>query len=95
MINLTNWSFRQSGDAYTAPELRVPLASGVIDHPGHEWHGKHVVTSALVDCDGRVLHTRSGSTYVLTGNPDPEYVAWLESQDLDLDLDNPLTIHRA
>jgi len=37
------------------------------------------------------MTTQSGSVYVLTGDPDPEYMEYLEIIGKSMDPDNPVT----
>lgn len=81
-VKLTNWDTKHTGDACTAPQLRLcgTLASG-----------KRVITSAVEAKVGhRTYRTRSGSLYELSGDPDPAYVAYLQGIGRDLDVEDPI-----
>lgn len=67
---------------YDAPELPGRLC-GVTES------GKRVVTSRIVKAVGRTVRTESGSEYEL-GEADPEFVAYLNSNDYQFDPENPI-----
>lgn len=77
---------------YAAPEVRGrPTANGQISHPYRGYPaGANIKSSAIVKAEGRVLTTRSGSTYILEGSPHPEWVKAMEAAGVAVDLDNPL-----
>jgi len=85
MPKLTNWGTILTDGDYTAPELRRLRLCGTLES------GKSVITSALEAKVGhRTYRTSSGSLYELTGDPDPAYVAYLQSIGRALDLDDPI-----
>lgn len=92
MIRIENWSVCESQvDAYTAPEHRARrLRGNVFDHPRHK-DGEKIVTSGIVEVDGRTIKTSSGNTYVL-GQPEPEYVSYCQSIGKPIDEANPIKV---
>lgn len=66
-VTLNNWS--------VVNVRREQRLAGVPDSGSHE--GKHVVTSRIVDLDGRVVTTVSGSKYTL-GTIEDEYLRWMK-----------------
>jgi hypothetical protein len=81
--NLKKWSvgFR---NPFLPPELQGASLVGYRD--GED---KPVITSAIVKAEGRNITTFSGSVYILE-DIDPEYEAWLISQGIKYDPENPV-----
>lgn len=67
MITLDHWSVQQG--AFRAPECGFQLV-------GRRPDGKVVITSTVVETDGRTMRTMSGSLYRL-GTIDPRYAEYL------------------
>jgi hypothetical protein len=89
VIVIKKWSLVDSEDPYLPPERRYAQLQGfVYGHPKHD-DGKYVRTSMIVDADGRVVKTVSGSTYLLD-EPEPEYLIWLEENGYKYDIKAPL-----
>ena len=76
-----------------APELRViHLVGEVYGHPLKDRHpdGKSIQTSYVVEKLGpKTFATNSGSIYTLE-DPHPDYVAFCESIDKPLNLEDPI-----
>jgi len=87
---LTNWSFVQGKpDPYLAPEVpNLALHGQVHGHARFE-EGDWVTTSRIIEWDGRSIKTLR-STYVLTGDPDPDFVTYLADLGKDWDWDDPV-----
>lgn len=95
MIKLANWSFTaSSSNPYLAPERAGLSAQGNVTGHGSFIDGDHVVTSQIQDIQGREFSTFSGSKYVLVGDPNPRYVAFLESIGWELDPNDPVSFLR-
>jgi hypothetical protein len=86
---LEKWgvSYR-SGDLYLAPEVNPVCLVGYRDNDP-----RPVITSPIVEVNGRIIRTQSGSTYFL-GEPSPEYLAYLESIGYPYDEENPIKDRR-
>jgi hypothetical protein len=91
MIKLENWYITGIENPYQAPELRkLYLVGNTTGHPLHK-DGKLVTTSSIVNANGRVVHTSSGSGYEL-GRVDCGYREWLKENRPKWDEDNPITM---
>ena len=91
MLKLNNWYVSGNADPYTAPECAQPYLKGNVEgHPNFE-DGKHISTSPIVDAEGRVVTTRSGSTYKL-GKIAPKYRKWLKENRPEWDWKIPITV---
>lgn len=79
MIKIENWSVTSADTPYTPPEAcSFSLQGEVYDHP-HFSDGDRVCTSTIVNVDGPIVMTYSGSVYRL-GTPEPNYVEWCRKQ---------------
>lgn len=84
-VKMTNWGIGFLGSDFTAPELRRLRLCGTLEN------GERVMTSAVEAKVGhRTYRTSSGSLYELSGDPDPDYVAYLQGIGRVLDLDDPI-----
>lgn len=92
MITLEQWSTcYASGDIYDAPEVRGTCLNGIVtDHPRFDGSSK-VTTTRVVEVNGRIVTTRSGSVYKL-GTIDPEYREWLRENRPEWDYKNPIVM---
>lgn len=90
MYTLKHWSVTFIPEAYKAPEQLAPrLAGAVFGSPTFQ-DGDRIITSPIVAVNGRTITTESGSVYLLEGDPDPHYVAWLAQRGHTLDSGNPI-----
>lgn len=62
----------------------------VYDHPDQP-DGKTITTSRIVSVAGREITTKSGSVYLL-GEPDPEWLTYLESIGKPYDPAQPIRV---
>ncbi len=87
---LEKWgvSYR-SDDLFLAPEINPVCLVGYRDDDP-----RPVITSPIVEVNGRIIKTLSGSTYFL-GEPAPEYLEYLESIGYPYDSENPIKDRRA
>lgn len=92
MIKLENWSVVVRDQCpWQAPESAKRQLSGeCYNHPQFK-DGTFVSTSYIVDVDKNVIKTYSGSIYEL-GEPDPEYLKWLDENGYKLDPQNPIKV---
>lgn len=92
MITIHNWKIvPTSYDPYQAPELMDrSIAGNVFNHP-HFDDGQTVITSRIVDAEGRKVFTLSGSEYQL-GKIDRGYRAWLRKERPDWNWKKPIKI---
>ena len=71
-------------DPYLAPERGGQQLVGKVDGVG-------VKTSELVEVNGLVVRTASGSVYLL-GEPSPEYLAWCRENGIAFDPACPIKV---
>ena len=77
---------------FAAPELRKIWVVGVVvGKPGMQ-DGTRICCTHIVDANGRVIKTRSGSSYRL-GRIGDGYRKWLTDHGLAYDPRNPIKIH--
>lgn len=95
MVKLKNWSVcHHPADVYTPPEQRSAHLQGeVYGHPGFP-DGEQIVTSRILDTNGRVVTTRSRE-YLLDGPPAPGYIEYLKSIGHTLNEEHPVRIYSA
>ena len=88
---LKKWSTVADINPYQAPEVppMLKLRGEVYDHDEME-DGAVIETSSIKKTIGRIIETFSGSVYTLEGEPDPEWVEYLDSIGYDLDVENPV-----
>lgn len=92
-VRIENWSVVTNplAESFMAPELHSKCLSGnVYGHP-RKPDGRHVRTSAIVGCEGRVVSTMSGNDYLL-GAPDAEWLAWMQAKGIAFDADHPVRV---
>lgn len=90
IYTLEDWSVREYGDFYTAPELHSRVLNGrVFGNPRFE-DGEIITTSNIKSSEGRVVSTRN-SKYKL-GKPNPTYLDYLKGQGLTLDEAQPVKV---
>ena len=86
MPKLEDWQVgKWSSNPYKAPELWTwKLQGKIYNHPNFN-DGEMVTTSEIVklDVDARKATTRSGTEYEL-GNPNPQWIDWLQEQGYNL-----------
>lgn len=76
-------------DPYMSPELNPKCLSGYRDQSE-----KKVLTTPIAKIDGRTVTTRSGSVYLLEDISDT-YKAWMDSEGIPYDPDNPVHIKKS
>ena len=82
---LENWAVSyRSDNLFLAPECN-PIC--LVGHRDNDLH--RIITSPIVEVNGRIVKTFSGSIYFL-GKPAPEYLEYLESIGYSYDEKNPL-----
>lgn len=94
VTKLENWATITSPDPWLAPELqRLYLVGTVYNHSDPERHpdGKEIRTSYIVEAQGRVVKTASGSVYKL-GRIDPDFREFLRTERPGWDWRNPITV---
>ena len=94
-VRIENWFVRRRHrDPFMAPECNpVVLGGEVYGHP-RKRDGTGVRTSAIVDVDGLLVRTESGTTYQL-GKIDPEYEKWMRENEVKYDPANPIRVVEA
>jgi hypothetical protein len=88
-VKLQDWSCWS--DPYAAPEIRTTCLVGRVYGHHREPDGKKVKTSRIVDADGRLVTTSSGTVYRL-GRIDPKYRRWLRKEGREYDPGRPILI---
>lgn len=89
---LEEWAITEyEPDPYTPPEARGIHLSGIVTgHP--KWADAHrVTTSRVVEVNGRIVTTRSGSIYRL-GEVSENYLKWLTEHGYKHDPENPIRV---
>ena len=87
---LNNWGVTYLSDSpFIPPECNPTCLSGY-----REGEDRPVRTSPIVEVNGRIVRTESGSTYFL-GEPSPEYLAYLEKIGYPYDPDQPIKDKRS
>lgn len=86
---LTDWWVKRETDGYRAPELCPPYLGG----KSAKRNGKNVTTSTVVEVNGRLVRTSSGSVYRL-GRIHPEYRAWLRKQGIEYNAEQPIVVRK-
>ena len=93
LLKLSNWSVTsRDNNPYLAPELRTISLKGHIDHHpvlGDRIEKGDVVTSSIVEVNGRFVRTKSNHIYKL-GKIDPKYRQWLRENRPNWDWRNPI-----
>lgn len=96
MYRLENWSVTMA-NPFGAPETGGSMHGKVYGHPRFD-DGDKVTTSKIKDVDtstgGHVVITHSGSRYLL-GEPNPDYIKWLEENGHDPEKPFPYFIEEA
>lgn len=85
---IENWytvAALEEGFHAIAPELRAVRVVGTFE-------GNDIITSKVVDAQGRFIVTSSGSVYEL-GTPDPDYLAQLANIGWAFDPARPIKVH--
>lgn len=90
MFTLRNWS-TIGVTPYSAPEQGLCLLGKVYGNPKFP-DGYTIQTSRIIDVEGRVVRTASGSLYLLDGDPDPGFAEYLQRAGKPLDLENPIKV---
>ncbi len=96
VYRLRNWSTCGGANAnpYAAPEqLSLHLQGEVYGNPNFP-DGDHIITSAVDSSERRLVTTRSGSKYLLDGDPDPMFAQAMEDSGYVLDLNDPIKIRQ-
>lgn len=86
-IRLEQWAI--TGNPYRDPEAGGQRLSGEVYGDPRACDGKRCLTSPIAAVDGRVITTMSGTRYVL-GEPAPEYLWWLNMNNIAFDPENPI-----
>lgn len=91
VITLEEWFCTVStNDIHIPPEINLIVLVGVVyNHPKYE-DGTPIKTSVIKESNGKYVKTIN-TTYYL-GNPDPNYLDWLDRVGLTYDSENPVSI---
>lgn len=94
MYILKDWSvcFKPHYIIFTEEDEPMPgcLGGKVYGREPRFPDGKEVITSRIVDVEGRKITTRSGSVYLLEGPPSEDYMVFLKKNGLEYDEDFPI-----
>lgn len=83
-VRIENWSFQQTGDAYTAPELRSRCLVGTVyGHPRMK-DGSEIQTSEIVKINKKLRRVFTVNTAYSLGTVDPKYEAWARENGIAL-----------
>lgn len=94
-VRLTGWAVGYRGtNEFAAPELCEYCLEGVVEGHPRKKDGTHVLTSAIVGTEGRLVRTASGTTYELVGEPNADYAQYLQEMGRGYDPDNPVKVFR-
>ncbi len=91
-VRLECWSVASlDPERFRPPEdAAIVLHGKVYGHP-RKPDGSEVSTSAMVDADGRLVWTKSGTCYEL-GEIDPEYLEYLQAKGIPYDPEKPIRV---
>ena len=82
---LHKWSVESARDLWQAPELAsIRLVGYRDDETEHR-----VITSPIVEINGKNITTYSGSVYILE-DISPDYLQWMQDNGITFDPDNPI-----
>lgn len=79
---IENWFIGRKTDPFQAPETAYNIICGIVD-------GVKIATSMIVDNNGRMITTASGTVYEL-GEISQDYLNWMKENDIPYDCDNPI-----
>jgi hypothetical protein len=83
---LYHWSLQVKVDPYASPESQLADVR-LVGYRDNE--AQAVITSALAKIEGKTVTTRSGYVYLLQ-DIDPAYEAWMKSEGITYDPENPI-----
>jgi hypothetical protein len=86
--HLYKWSIQGSFGPYSAPESIRPCLVGFRGEDA-----KRVITSHIVETNGREITTSSGSVYILE-DIDPDYLKYLDASGRTYDPMNPIPMKK-
>jgi hypothetical protein len=91
-VKLQDWAVRpRYKDPFMAPEHNPNCLEGLVEgHPRKE-DGKRVLTTPIVESEGRIVTTRSGTKYRL-GRVSRKYRRWLTKEGLAYNPRQPIKI---
>lgn len=95
MIFLRDWSVGNLLESpFAAPEQGVFALQGIVfGHPNFV-DGASITTSEIKEVKGKIVKTHSGSSYLLEGPPDNEFLDFLKEKGVIFDENNPLNFKR-
>lgn len=86
LIKIDNWAVLSNATPYTAPELISFFLHGKVKNHPKFTDDEFVRTSSIVDVDGNIVTTQSGSKYEL-GTVDLKYLEYIKKRHPDWDPD--------
>jgi hypothetical protein len=92
-VKLQDWSVRSGGPGewFLAPEVAPVRLEGVVTGHPRKSDGKRVVTTRIVESEGRIVTTRSGTKYRL-GRIQRGYRRWLTKKGLAYNPRQPIKV---
>ena len=87
---LKEWSVVRSDNPYRPPEYKK-LHGKVYGNPNFE-DGGEITTSAIFTINKNEITTRSGSVYILEGEPSVEYMDWIKENNFTYNPEEPIRI---
>lgn len=86
VYHLHKWSVTAISNAYLAPEVDRKRLQGFRDDDD-----RMVITGPIVEVQGRIVKTTSGSTYILE-DIDPDYLKWMEENGYVYNPESPIKL---
>lgn len=85
MFKLKNWA------VISTTNSKKRLTGLIYGHPRIK-DGSEIVTTSIIDVNGRQISTSSGSCYLLDGDPESNYFLWMKQNGYVYDKINPIKI---
>jgi hypothetical protein len=89
VVTLINWSTTATGSPYSAPEQVLISLSGEVHGHNRFEDGDVITTSAVKGSSGRIVLTEN-TTYRLVGDPNPDWLRFLDADDITVCLHDPI-----
>lgn len=92
-VKLSDWSVVSlDPSGYSAPEACVRVLRGAVRGHRRFQDGHRVLTSRIIAVSGRMITTSSGSSYELVGDPDLQYLEYLDSIGMRYNAEEPIKV---
>ena len=89
-----NWYVKMpAANIFVAPECMQPIIVGnIFNHPNYK-DNTIIMTSCIVESNGKTITTMSGSQYLIEGEPSNDYKEYCFQHNIVIDLNNPISIN--